>query len=108
VADARLLCPVVFPSCPSVFLGSDVLNLMAALWGSIGWHDRAISANDKDGVFLPVGTEGDLYYDRVDAGVDPLLTQLLYDCHGFITETCEPLPPAFISCESTDHQRVKA
>ena len=111
VADARLFCTVVFTSstCPGApVAGPAVVNLLDALWGSIDWHDRAISANDGDGAFLPIGTEADSYYARVDPGIDPFLTQLLFNCNGFITETCTPLPPAFVSCPSSDHQRVKA
>lgn len=88
---------------------SDVYNFYKSLWLSIEWHDPAISANDQDGIFLPVGTEGDFAYDAANYGSDTLLSQLLFQCGGWPIETCNPLSPAFVSpCPSQSHQEVKA
>jgi hypothetical protein len=87
----------------------DVYNFLKSLWISMVWHDSAISANDQDGAFLPVGTEGDFAYNQANGGSDTLLSQLLFQCDGWPIETCTPLPPAFLSpCPSEDHTEVKA
>ena len=92
-----------------VSLGSNVSSFIGDLWASMGWHDPAISANDGTGAFLPVGTEGDAGYTASDAGMDTLLSQLLFKCSGLIFQTCIPIAPTFVSpCPSSDHAEVKA
>jgi pimeloyl-ACP methyl ester carboxylesterase len=86
-----------------------VANFMASLWTSMEWHDPAISANDRNGAFLPVGTEGDSVYTLTNLGTDSLISQLLFACGGWPVETCNPLPPGFLSpCPSEEHAEVKA
>ena len=78
------------------------------LWAAMGWHDPAISANDGNGAFLPIGTEGDSDYGSVDLGMDPLLSQLLFKCRGLMHQTCVPMAPTFVSpCPSSYHGEVK-
>ena len=78
------------------------------LWAAMGWHDPAISANDGNGAFLPVGTEGDAVYGSADLGMASLLSQLLFKCSGVTYQTCVPIAPTFVSpCPSSDHAEVK-
>jgi pimeloyl-ACP methyl ester carboxylesterase len=102
-------CSLVIKAAACPDFSYDVAHFLASLWTSLQWHDPAISEHDRDGAFLPVGTEGDLAYAIPNLGTDSLISQLLFKCGGWPIETCTPLPPAFVSpCPSQDHQRVKA
>jgi pimeloyl-ACP methyl ester carboxylesterase len=88
---------------------ADADGFFGDLWAAMGWHDPAISSNDGDGAFLPIGTEGDAAYRSPDLGMDALLSQLLFKCSGSIHQTCVPIAPGFVSpCPSSDHAEEKA
>lgn len=102
VEDARL------GTVPCSVLCGGVMQYFGALWQSIEWHDPAISSNDGDGAFLPVGTEKDQVYEPYDPQTPGIVSQMLFNCGGFPRETCTPTSPGFVSpCPSPDHAEVK-
>ncbi len=100
-------------------LGSVVRNFYGVLWDNLDSNDAGELGKDGNGSFRPVGTIGDYAYALGDmrwslnfdpnandqqAALNALLSQVLMNCSGGLSDTCSVAGPSYVSpCRGTQY-----